>query len=141
METVKEIGGHEYQIGKLNAFEQLHVARRLAPVLGALFSAFQGSPKLKKGEKAEDKVMELAAGPVAEVLAGMDDETVDFIINKCLSVCKRKQGPVWAKMTSGSTLMFQDLELDALMGLTVAVISENLGRFFPTSQPKSEETK
>jgi Phage tail assembly chaperone protein, TAC len=142
-----EIAGITYQVGKLNAFEQLHVARRLAPMFGALVSVFAAAPKgleeggSEEGESVESKILELAMGPLADTFAKMSNEDVDFIVNTCLSACQRKQERGWAKVFVNGHLMFQDIQLDTLLGLTFAVLQENLGSFFPTSQPTSDTQK
>ena len=130
-----EINGINYTIGKLDAFTQLHVARRLAPVLAGMFTAFRHAPEIANA--ADDSILAMATGPLAETLAKMSNEDVDYVVNACLSVCQRQQAKGWAKVMVNGSLMFSDIELDALLGLTVAVIQENLGRFFSTSQPAS----
>jgi hypothetical protein len=135
------IAGHSYTIGELNAFEQLHVARRLAPVLAGIVSAFSSAPHLSKGESAEEKILELATGPLANAFAQMSDVDVDYIVHRCLAVCHRKRAGGQDKVFANGVLMFKDIKLDTLMGLTLAVIQENLGSFFPTGQPTSGEAK
>jgi hypothetical protein len=130
------LGGNNYNIGKIPTLKQLHVARRLAPFLAALVGSFKESGDLTGSGSFEDKLLSIAAGPVAEVFSKMTDEDVDYIINECLSACKREQSGWHAVMKNG-VLMYQDIQLDTLMALTFAVIQENLGSFFPTSQPKS----
>jgi hypothetical protein len=141
-----EIAGITYQVGKLNAFEQLHVARRLAPMLGDLVSIFKQHPNLisdgeSDGESAESRILELALGPLSHTFAKMSNEDVDFIVNTCLSACQRKQERGYAKVFVNGHLMFQDIQLDTLLGLTFAVIEENLGSFFPTGRPASDTLK
>jgi hypothetical protein len=137
-----DINSITYSTGKLNAFEQLHVSRRLAPMLAALVSSFQSAPSLAKGaELNEDDILALATGPLADTFSKMSDEDVNYIVNTCLAVCQRKQAGGYSKVISNGNLMFSDIELDTLMGLTLAVIQENLGRFFPTSQPTSDAPK
>lgn len=140
-----DINGTTYVIGKLSAMEQLHVARRLAPVLASLIPAFVGNPGLFDKNEDEgggaDAMMIIASGPVAETLSKMSNEDVDYVVNACLSVCEWKQAKNFAKVMVNKVLMKGNLELDELMGLTIAVIQENLGRFFPTSQPDSRATE
>ena len=126
----------EYRTGKLSAFEQLHVARRLAPALANLFTVFSTAPTMGEGESIEDTILSLATGPLADTFSKMSDEDVDYIVNTCLGVCERQQEKGWAKIMRSGTLMFHNLELDELLGLTFTVIQENLGRYFPSSQPE-----
>jgi hypothetical protein len=135
MENLKEFAGHKYIIGDLNAFEQLHVGRRLSQTLVGIVTA------LAAGISTLDDVLGLGAGPLAEAFGEMSDSNVDFVVNKCLGVCKRKQDNGYAKVFTNGVLMFEDIKLDTLMGLTVVVLQENMGSFFPMSQPTSGEPK
>jgi hypothetical protein len=144
MRTV-DFNGVTYSTGKLPVFEQLHVARKLAPVLAHLIPVFK---KLLEAESAtaagngiEDIILDLAAGPLADILSKMSKEDVEYVVNACLDVCDRKQERGFAKVRAGGTLMFNDIELDTLIGLTATVVWSNLGRFFPTSQPTSHATE
>lgn len=134
MKTVP-INEISYTIGKLSAREQLHVARRLAPVLAELFVSFKNSPQ--QVDAGLDAILALASVPLAKTFAEMPEPDVDYVVNKCLSVCQRQQKNGWAKVMVDDVLMFADIELDTLLSLTAEVVQENLGRFFPTSQPES----
>jgi hypothetical protein len=123
------IGGNEYVIGKLTAFEQLHVSRRLSPTLAGLMIVLSS----KKASFSE--VLDIGAGPLADAFANMAEGDVDYIVNKCLGACQRKQERGYAKVFANGNLMFGDIHLDTMIGLTLAVLQENLGGFFPTSQP------
>ena len=132
----------EYTTGKLSAFQQLHVARRLAPVLAELFVSFKNNPEQLDAATNENPaggfdILAIASIPLAETFAKMPEADVDYVVNTCLSVCQRKQAKGWAKVMKDNVLMFQDIELDTLIGLTSEVVQENLGRFFPTGQPES----
>lgn len=128
-----EIAGITYTIGKLEAFEQMHVARRILPILPYLVGAFASH----SGELSQDSILEIAMGGFADAFAKMSDDDVNFVTWTCLGVCKRKQEQNFARvMANKNTLAFDDIELDTILGLTVAVVEENLARFFPISQPK-----
>ena len=132
------INGVEYQIGKLGAFEQFHVGRKLAPLLAHALPAFMQFAEGGTDRPDIEVVLLSGAGiPIAEVLAKMSKEDVDFVLHECLAVCQRKQTKGWAKVFANGVLMFQDVEADTLFGLTKAVIEVSLGRFFPTGQPES----
>lgn len=111
------LSGAEYQTGKLNAMKQFHVARRLAPVLGAM-----------AGMVASDPVKAFA--PFAEAIAGMSDEDADYVLFACLDVTRRKQTTGWAPIRSGAGLMFDDIDLPVMVQIAAAVLQENLGGFF-----------
>jgi hypothetical protein len=139
MKTV-EIGGNEYSIAKLNAFQQLHLARKLAPLL----TTFGVALEKRKMSGDETAFLEMISGNFADALATMREEDVDFIIHTSLSVCARKQvvgvaAPVFSPVVikGSKELMFQDMDLAVLVQLTLEVIEENLGSFFTIAQPSS----
>jgi hypothetical protein len=109
----KVIKGNTYVIGKMDAFQQLHVARRLAPI------------------QAENGV---------EAFARMEDKDVEYIYRTCLSVCQRRQTTgsgqtvVFAKVMANGVLMFSDIDYEHMQDIVTAVIEENLGGFSPTAQ-------
>lgn len=109
-----EVNGIAYQIGKMNVFTQLHVSRRLAP---AFIEA-----------KVSDKPELLV---IAEAIAKMNDDDMNFIVNSCLAVCQRKEGEGWQKVQSApGTIQYQDIQLDNVIKLCVETIKDNLGSFF-----------
>lgn len=128
MSTELDIGGHKYRIGKLNAFAQFHLARRLAPALWAMGSGMVAN--LKGVDASPDTFALGAMGPLVEVISKMSNEDSEHVLHACLGVCHRQSGTGWQIMyTEGGGLMFQDIDLGALMQLTTAAIQENLGNF------------
>jgi hypothetical protein len=69
--------------------------------------------------------------PFADGIAGMPDETAEFILSTCLGVVQRKQGTAWFPVWNASqnVCMFDDLDLGVMMRLAVRVITESLGPF------------
>lgn len=139
------VGDHDYRIGKLDARKQFHLARRLAPVFGRIAANAKASgisetitekkedDSVKETLAAASKFFDLIVGPVADSLAKMTDEEADYILFTCMGVVDRKEGSdSWAKVkaTGQDKLMYQDIELQDLVQLTVATIQENLGSFF-----------
>lgn len=129
-----EINGNTYRSGKLDAFVQFHVARRLAPVQAALFkagAAAQGQPEQVAGGTA-------MAG-LAEAIAGMPDADCDFVLMKCLGAVQRKQDSGWSNITAagGKSLTFSDIDMLTMLQITQRVIEENLGGFFGESADPS----
>lgn len=109
--------------GKLDVFTQLHIARKLGPAIAVVEGLV--NPANADKDKSLISVMMLSQVP---------DQDVDFIMRKCLSVVVRRQGDSLAKIQSpNGQLMFDDIDLDALLTLTVAVLEESLGDFFRTS--------
>lgn len=125
MDEPVTIAGADYRIGKLDARKQLHVARRVMPIMGALVGLMQ----------AQGQITVTAALPaMAEQIAAMPDADVDYVVGNCLAVCQRRNdvhGGGWgAVQASNGKLMFDDIGLPEMLQLVAAVIQENLGSFF-----------
>lgn len=130
-----EVGGHKYTAGKLDAFKQFHVARRLAGVIPALGEAI---PALKialldaQGKDQDEAAIGFlgALGPLTEVIASMKDEDADYVLNECLSACKREvKDGTWAPVRSNGVLMYEDIELAEMLQIAWEVLQENLASF------------
>lgn len=115
------INSEAYRVGKMSAFTQLHVARRLAPMLGAI-------AKLKDKDPERDK--EILLEGLGEALSALRDEDVEYVINACLEAAERKiEGGGWAKVRLGGTTMYE-LGLPAMLRIAYQVITHNLSGFF-----------
>jgi hypothetical protein len=139
-----KVAGVEYSIGRLDAFGQANLLRRLSPIIAPLAVTAKKLPQLPTGQDGERDVtpfLELLAGPLAEALSGMEDEQFEKIIFPCLSVVKRKSGAIWApvKVAGANRLMFEDIDGMSLLQLAFEVIQENLASFFPSPQVDSQE--
>lgn len=120
-----EVAGVAYRSGRLNAREQFHVARRLAPIFSTLTEAAAtgGEPDF---------------APIAQAVASMPDGDADFVLTKTLAVVERKQGTVWVRLqSSNGALMFEDLGMMEMLQIAWAVLQENLSGFFPAAPPTS----
>ena len=131
-----EIDGNRYQIGRLDAKTQFHVARRVAPLLSALgqgAAALDGAAPDPEGEVSDGDMLKVF-GPLANALSAMDDAQCDYVINRCLSVVRRHNGQQWTPvMAPNGALMFDadhGFTMQVMMRLTIAVIQENIGGFF-----------
>ena len=152
--TVK---GAVYRAGRLDAFQQFHIARRLGPVMAALAGAASeaASPAVAGGSATEpgglpaidglsdEAVTNLVAGPLAAAISELKQEDVDYILKTCLKAVERQQTnatggiPFWAPVAPAGAIMFEDLryDLSAMLELVTHVIQENLGSFFGTGGP------
>ncbi len=139
-----DLNGNRYSIGKLNAKQQFHISRRIAPILPTLIPVFV---RLAGGNRV---VSEDPGGladvlqPLADGLAAMKDEDAEYVLDTCLQVVQRKQEHGWAAVWSASqrTPMFQDIDLGVMLPLVMRVITVNLGPFMQgllTSQTSSPE--
>lgn len=131
------IGGHDYTIGRLNALDQLHVSRKIAPIIpnimpiltevakGDLEKVIESIEADENAELAGLEPLAKALEPFMEAIAKMPEEDVNYVVHKCLSVVKRNG----AVVCRGNSIMFDDLDMNHLLPLTVAVIRTNLGNF------------
>jgi hypothetical protein len=122
MTTELNIGGVDYQVGSMDAFSQLHVARKLSPAMPIL------EPLLADRNAGKDVTL-----LVVILMSRLTDEETEYVIEKCLSVVSRKQDKGWAKIRANGVMMFQDTSMAAVVQLTAAAIAENLGDFFRTA--------
>lgn len=122
-----QIGNHSYRFGKLDAFEQFHVARRLAPAVFAMGASAMGA--LKTGE-FDNKALLSSIAPLVGIIAGMSNGDSQFVLDTCLSVCSRQSGNNYAKVfTAGGGLLFDDIDMAVMLRLVFSVIRDNLGNF------------
>lgn len=136
-------GGQTYRVGRLNTFAQLHVSRRLAPLVPTLLPAFL---KVAKQERMIDDIAGTATllQPFADALAGMKDADAEFVYGTCLAVVQRRTTPTtWAPVwnSTASVSMFDDMDLGVMTRLVLEVVQDSLGPFIRgllTGQP--EET-
>ena len=136
MENI-ELNGHEYVIGRLNALDQLHVSRKISPLVPTLMPIISEIAKgdLEKTIKAiEDGDNEELTGleplaealsPLMEAFSNLPEKDVNYVIHKCLSVVKRGG----AVVCRGESIMFDDLDMEHILPLALAVIRINLGNF------------
>lgn len=128
MSTELPLGQDLYQIGRLPALSQFHVTRRVAPILANMGVSVIDS--LRTTGELSDEDMVSVMGTAAEVVAKMSDADVEYVIFTCLSVVRKKQEDVWAAVVNGKQFMFQTMDMQLMMRLTVAVLKENLSGFF-----------
>jgi len=144
-----ELNGHEYVIGRLNALDQLHVSRKISPLVPTLMPIISEIAKgdLEKTIKAiEDGDNEELTGleplaealtPLMEAFSNLPERDVNYVIHKCLSVVKRGG----AVVCRGESIMFDDLDMEHILPLALAVIRINLGNFIQGLLMKASHTQ
>lgn len=132
-----EIAGNTYRAGKLDAIKQLHVVRRLAPLIGSL----QGVD-IKGAMNGSEAGLLTVLGPLSTAVAGMSDADTEYVLSTCLRACQRQTPgglgwtPVWSAQAQRP--QFDDLNLVGMMTLVGRVLMQNLGDFtsaLPRSSP------
>jgi len=132
------IGKDVYRAGKLDAFKQLHIVRRLTPCIGPLVQLAAIEPEKFKVEKdTEGNVSKIngdfsqVSGPLVGAITALSDEDVEYVLNACLEAAERKQsGGKWASLRVNGVTMFDALTLPAMLQIAYYVILENLEDFF-----------
>lgn len=128
-----ELAGTWYRTGKLDAFKQFHLFRKLMPLFSGMgeTAATNLAVAANGGDTSASRWS--ALGPIANAVADMSQQDSEFIIKTCLAVCQRKN-PVgqWVRVTTQQgDLMFDDIDLQVMLQLSFAVIQDNLATFFP----------
>ncbi|WP_423196792.1 Bacteriophage protein [Cupriavidus sp. H19C3] len=138
-----ELGRNRYSIGRLSAMQQLHVSRRIAPIVPALIPVFLSlRGKVDRGDDLEG--LATALQPLADGLAGLKDEDAEYVVGTCLSAVQRWQETGWARVWAieQKRLMFDDMDMGVILPLVVQVVVANLGPFIQgllTSQASSPD--
>ena len=137
------INDQTYQLGKLDAMKQLHITRRIAPLLTQL-TALAKSVQVPEGGSSMGSLLAMdMAGlqPLAQALASLPDADVDYIVNTCMNVVNRRieGGTGWAKVTAANNvLMYSDIDMSVMMQLVIQVIWSNLQGFIPATSLASQ---
>lgn len=140
--TEKELNGQTYRIGKMPAMQQMHVSRRLAPLVPTLVPAFL--KVARQGNMLAD--VEGTAAlllPFAEALADMKDADAEYVYRECLGVVQRRTTPTtWAPVwdRAAASVMFDDMDVGTLTVLVLEVVVDSLGPFIRgllTGQPEA----
>lgn len=117
-----EIQGVVYKTGKLNAFAQMYVLKRAAPVLGRLKRLFDGYDAARPETLLE---------PLCAAIGALPDESLEYVCNAALDVVDMRQpGGGWAPVRNNGRLMFADLDLLTMLSLTAHVLGDSLSGFF-----------
>ncbi|WAL80955.1 hypothetical protein OYT13_13830 [Pandoraea sp. XJJ-1] len=153
-----EIRGIKYRVGKLSAMKQLHVSRKIAPLMPAILPIMlklAGTKKdatdaagLDDGGKRAGLLDDIATlpqvlQPFADGLANLPDEHADYVIGECLAVVQRFQGNAWFSIWASAAKQptYDDIDLAVMIELSIKVIVDSLGPFIagwlisPASHP------
>jgi len=137
-----DIDGTAYQISRLSPKKAFHVARRLAPFLGAILPHI-GQLFVKEEDGSVPKAAAfLERGKdvfpaIADVLAKMDDADCDYILDTCLAVVAVRQERGFVAVMSNGVMMFDNIDMKTMLLLAAEVVKLNLADFFPSNQPES----
>ncbi len=129
-----EFGGKKFQLSKIDAFKQFHIVRRVGPILSDLLPAMKDAKKLTAENLSEEEKFEgLAklATPIMSGLSKLSDADAELVLFGLLQAVEMQQpAGNWMRVSTGSLLMVQDLELPALLQLAGRSFMYNLSNFF-----------
>ena len=132
------IGQRTYRTCRMNAFKQLHVARRILPVFAKLPEMVGMSlEEIMKDTKGVVKnLMEnldvIKLDVIAGTLSMLKDEDINYVLNACCESVeiKEAQGIGWARVMRDGALMYQHVGPQEMIAFLVHVIKDNLSGFF-----------
>lgn len=132
----------DYSFGKIDAIQQFHIVRKVAPIVGDLLAVISNSGVIKSGQKLEGMKLDdidfdaLAKdlGPLLTTLAKLPEEDVNFVLFSLLKSVQRKAtsaGGYSPIMTSQNHFMFEDIknDLQLMMSIVGHAFVHNLSGF------------
>jgi hypothetical protein len=129
------IGTRNFKLGKLDAFKQFHIVRRIGPLLSELLPAMKDMGNLKNfdGKTEDDKMNEMAkiVSPIMMGLSKLSDQDSEFVLFGLLASVEVQQAAGnWARVATPTMVMIQDLELPQLLQIAGRAFMYNLSGFF-----------
>ncbi len=137
MENSFTAGGRNFKLGKIDAFRQFHIVRRIGPLLAevapTMISMVAASKKMGNISE-EQKLEEFAkiAQPIMLGLSRLSDADAEYVLFRLLGAVEvqQKEFNVWAKVATDTGIMMQDLELPLLLQAAGKSLMYNLSGFF-----------
>lgn len=119
-----------YYIGKLDAKTQFHVTRRIGPLLAEVGVHWGRIKTIAQQDSVSDETWMSVLPTLAERLAKLPDETVDYVLDACLSQVKRREEKGAVSVWVAGRIAFEDIELNIMLRLVAEVLRVNLRSFF-----------
>lgn len=130
-----EIGGNVYRASPLNAFQQFHLFRKIAPFASLSMALLQFGAKHIEEVDGSDKLALIGdlvtmANPVLVSLADLPDDKAEGIVLSACQNVMRKQGNSWSPVFENGVCNFSDVDLGVMLKLTAHSLKANLADFF-----------
>lgn len=129
-----QIGGRNFKLCKIDAFKQFHIVRRVGPMLSDLLPAMKGMSGKNLESLPEDEKLDAISKFVAPIMNGLSklpDADADLVLFGLLAAVEAQQTTGnWIRISTGSMLMVQDLELPIMLQLAGRAFMYNLSGFF-----------
>ena len=126
--SVVEIEGQKYEIGKMSAEVQFHVFRRVMPLIRPIMISLRAQG-LQEGSSITGKVKAEILTSIADDLAEIPDERLNYVIDNCMNVVSRVVGDQKLPLKVHGQRMFQDMDMLQLLMIMWAVLMETFGPF------------
>lgn len=135
MENSFEVGAKKFKLGKIDAFNQFHIVRRIGPLIAELVPTMGAVTKAKVDGLSEEEKLAVfgkIAEPIMTGLARLSDADAEYVLFRLLASVEVYQDAfgTWAKIASSNGLMIQDLELPVLLQAAGRALAFNLSGFF-----------
>lgn len=131
-----EINGDKYEAMMMTPREQMHVLRRLTPLVGTMGEGVLALLDDSKNKADVFKTLAAQIGPLTEAIAFLPDELVDYVLDTCLThVRTQRPGadgwfPIYVRSGKTAVRMYKDIDGMLELRLVSEVIKENLSGFF-----------
>lgn len=131
-----EINGLKFKLNNMDAFKQFHIAKKIAPILSELIPSIGSIKQVaqSQGEMGEsEKLDEIAkiASPLLSGFSKLSDADADKVLLGLLSSVEMQQtAGNWAKISTESMLMIQDLPLPVMLQAAGRAFAFNIAGFF-----------
>lgn len=131
-----ELGGRKFKLGRMDAFKQFHIARRVAPLLSDLVPVLGGfanqkKPVEKMSEQEKLDMVAKFASPIMAALSKLSDEDSDKVLKGLLaSVEMQQDSGNWAYIVRDNVVMINDLDLPVMLQVAGRAFMFNIGGFF-----------
>lgn len=124
-----DVSGKTYRTGKMNAFKQFALMKRILPIVGAMGDFGGMAIAMKAGEGGA--ALAQFAGPLIDAISRMPDADSDFVLTECMAVCSRRDGENWQAIWNHAAgqPQFADIELAAMLQIAWNVIQDNMAVF------------
>lgn len=127
-----------FKLNKVDAIKQFHIVRRIGPILSELLPAMRDSTSVrnpkdieKLSEKEQLELIAKFASPIMMGLSKLSDADAELVLYGLLqSVEVQQKAGNWARVSTDSMLMMQDMELPELLQIAGRAFMFNLANFF-----------
>jgi len=129
------IGERKFKVNKIDAFKQFHIVRRIGPILAEFVKSAGGITNVKVDDlKDNEKLEQFAkiAEPIMKGLSSLSDADADYVLMNLLAGVEvhQPQFNMWAKVSNGTVIAMQDIDLPVLLQCAGRSLMFNLSGFF-----------